>query len=106
MFKAKDKLTGAFGSIKDKVTGEGSAVGDVAGSVSDATKSFANRAMEAAPEILEEAVEARMTGRSVGSVLKDRLLDLKRQEQEKIIDQAIEETTQELQESFGVNGAK
>lgn len=106
MFKAKDKLTGAFGSIKDKVAGEGGVVGEVAGSVSGATKSFANRAMEAAPEILEEAVEARMTGRGMGSVLKDRLLDLKRQEQEKIIDRAIEETTQELQESFGANGTK
>lgn len=106
MFKAKDKLAGAFGSIKEKAAGEGSVVGEVAGSVSDATKSFANRAMEAAPEILDEAVDARMTGRSVGSVLKDRLLDLKRQEQEKIIDRAIEETTQELQESFGTNGTK
>ena len=102
MFNAKDKLTGAFGSIKEKVSGEDG----IAAGIANSAKDFASAAAEQLPDIVDEVVDAKIHGRSATSALQDKLERMRQQEIERCLKEGLAEAQRVYQESLETSEAE
>lgn len=102
MFNAKDKLTGAFGSIKEKVSGEDG----IAAGIANSAREFASAAAEQLPDIVDDVVDAKIHGRSATSALQGRLESVRQQEIERCLHEGLAEAQRVYQESLEASAAE
>ena len=96
MFDAKNKLSGKFGAIKERMTSESG----VTAGITNSMKEFKAAAAEQLPDIVDEVVSAKIQGRSATFALQEKLENWRQQEMEKCLSASLDEARRAYQESI------
>ena len=102
MFDAKNKLSGKFSSIKEKMSTESG----VAAGISNSMKTLKETAIEQLPYIVDEMVSAKIQGRSATFALQEKVENWKHEEAKRCLRAGLEEGKRAYHESLEASAAE